>query len=568
MLNFGVLTGKNIMSFGSGGFEIDLSENQISMMRGKSGNGKSTILEALTYCLFGKPYRNIKLAQLINSINGKGMLTTISFTSNQDTFKVIRGMKPAIFEIYKNGEMIPEEAASRDYQKFLEESILGFGYKTFKQVCVIGSTAYTQFMSLSSSERRNMIEELLDIAVFSRMDLKVKELLKKMKKDVDLISTLVDAKNSELGRLNKILSEMQESESRKKTEFKDQIDSLEKEKTEINSRIDQYNKIVSQLIEKTADESKIRKSHLDSQNELRGYLDTISRSKSTMKFFESNDMCSTCNQEITADHKHSIVSKEKQIVSDTMKLSKEIYSTIEEFNKKIEEFDSFADALHKATNKLLELQSDLRAKESLLTNVNRELNRENDSDKVIKQSNQVSDELRTNMVQKIILLEDLDYINVCATILKDTGIKSKIISTFIPMINDRINHYLESFDLFVNFELDENFSETIKSRHRDAFTYDSFSEGEKARIDTAILFTWRDIARRKNSVSTNLLIFDETCDRSLDDDSIQSFLEILREQDGTNTLIITHRGADPVYFDRCYHVDKRSDGFSRLEDLS
>jgi len=568
MLNFGVLTGKNIMSFGSGGFEIDLSENQISMMRGKSGNGKSTILEALTYCLFGKPYRNIKLAQLINSINGKGMLTTISFTSNQDTFKVIRGMKPAIFEIYKNGEMIPEEAASRDYQKFLEESILGFGYKTFKQVCVIGSTAYTQFMSLSSSERRNMIEELLDIAVFSRMDLKVKELLKKMKKDVDLISTLVDAKNSELGRLNKILSEMQESESRKKTEFKDQIDSLEKEKTEINSRIDQYNKIVSQLIEKTADESKIRKSHLDSQNELRGYLDTISRSKSTMKFFESNDMCSTCNQEITADHKHSIVSKEKQIFSDTMKLSKEIYSTIEEFNKKIEEFDSFADALHKATNKLLELQSDLRAKESLLTNVNRELNRENDSDKVIKQSNQVSDELRTNMVQKIILLEDLDYINVCATILKDTGIKSKIISTFIPMINDRINHYLESFDLFVNFELDENFSETIKSRHRDAFTYDSFSEGEKARIDTAILFTWRDIARRKNSVSTNLLIFDETCDRSLDDDSIQSFLEILREQDGTNTLIITHRGADPVYFDRCYHVDKRSDGFSRLEDLS
>lgn len=556
------------MSFGSGGFEIDLSSHKISMMKGKSGNGKSTILETLTYCLFGKPYRNIKLAQLINSINGKGLVSTVCFKSNQDEYKVIRGMKPAIFEIYKNGELIPEEAASRDYQKFLENSILGFGYKTFKQICVIGSIAYTQFMALSANDRRVMIEELLDISIFSKMSGFVKDVLTTTKRQIDSIETVVNAKNEELKRLNKLLDDMVESERKKKEEYTGKITSIEAEKIELNKRIDQYNKIAAQLTEKLVDDDSFREQLQEGQSELRSFMEMIQRSKSSIKFFEDTEHCSVCKQEINEDHRKSIILHESNQVAESMKRSKEIYTVLEDVKAKISQFDEFHDALQKANSKLIELQSSLRSSDSMLASLNRELNRENDSEKVITQSRIVADEVMQKMANKISMLEEMDYLNICITMLKDNGIKSKIISTFIPLINEQVNKFLESFDMFVNFELDENFSETIKSRHRDSFTYDSFSNGERARIDISLLLTWREIARRKNSASTNLLIFDETCDSSLDDDAIGAFLDALREQENTNTLIITHRGADPVFFDRSFYVDKKSDGFSRLEELA
>lgn len=568
MIEFGLLTGKNIMSFGSGGFEIDLSQDQIAMMKGKSGHGKSTILEALTYCLFGKPYRKVTLAQLVNTINNKGMLTTVEFRSGPDQFKVIRGMKPSVFEIYKNGELIKEEAASRDYQKTLEDTILGFGYKTFKQVCVIGSTAYTQFMSLSTADRRAITEELLDIFIFSQMVTLVKEMLSKMKKDIDGIDSMVRLKNEEVARLNKILDEMKESERKKKEEFTTQIEQIEDEKADLNEKIIQYNSVIEQISERLVGDKETRAELQEGQMQLRSFMETIQAAKLSIKFFEDTDHCSTCQQEITAEHKQSIIATESDKISETMQASKEIYATLEQLKSKIAEFDELSDGLSKANAKLRELKSNIDRNDALLRSLNKELSRENDSDKVVTQREIVTNDLQQKMADKIQMLEELDYYNVCANMLKDTGIKAKIIATYIPLINDSVNRYLESFDMFVNFELDENFNETIKSRHRDSFTYDSFSEGEKARIDTAILLSWRDVARRKNSVSTNLLIFDETCDRSLDDDSISSFLEILRGLENTNTLIITHRNPDPVFFDRCWFVEKRSDGFSRLEEFA
>jgi len=568
MIEFGLLTGKNIMSFGSGGFEIDLSQDQIAMMKGKSGHGKSTILEALTYCLFGKPYRKVTLAQLVNTINNKGMLTTVEFRSGPDQFKVIRGMKPSVFEIYKNGELIKEEAASRDYQKTLEDTILGFGYKTFKQVCVIGSTAYTQFMSLSTADRRAITEELLDIFIFSQMATLVKEMLSKMKKDIDGIDSMVRLKNEEVARLNKILDEMKESERKKKEEFTTQIEQIEDEKADLNEKIIQYNSVIEQISERLVGDKETRAELQEGQMQLRSFMETIQAAKLSIKFFEDTDHCSTCQQEITAEHKQSIIATESDKISETMQASKEIYATLEQLKSKIAEFDELSDGLSKANAKLRELKSNIDRNDALLRSLNKELSRENDSDKVVTQREIVTNDLQQKMADKIQMLEELDYYNVCANMLKDTGIKAKIIATYIPLINDSVNRYLESFDMFVNFELDENFNETIKSRHRDSFTYDSFSEGEKARIDTAILLSWRDVARRKNSVSTNLLIFDETCDRSLDDDSISSFLEILRGLENTNTLIITHRNPDPVFFDRCWFVEKRSDGFSRLEEFA
>lgn len=568
MLNFGLLTGKNIMSFGSGGFEFDLSQDQVVLLKGKSGHGKSTILEALTYCLFGKPYRDIKLAQLINTINNKGLLTTVEFQSGSDRFKVVRGMKPSIFEIYKNDELIPEDAATRDYQKMFEETILGFGYKTFKQICVIGSTSYKQFMTLSSVERRTIIEELLDINIFSQMSTYVKTALVDMKKDTDAIDTMIISKNGEVARLNKILDEMKESERKKREEYTGRIESIESEKISLNEKIDQYNAIVEQITEKLVGDSDTRTQLQEGQMKLRSFMEKMQSAKESIRFFEEHDHCSTCLQEITDTHKKSILTKENGIVSASMAASKEIYSTLERLKSKVAEFDELANGLNKAKSKLIELRSSLASNDSMLASLNRELARENDSDKVISQREIVSNGIKAKMEEKIRLLHELDYYNICASMLKDTGIKSKIIATFIPLINESVNKYLESFDMFVNFELDENFSETIKSRHRDTFTYESFSNGERARIDCAMLLTWREVARRKNSVSTNLLIFDETCDSSLDDDLIDIFINVLREQENTNTVIISHRQVDPMFFDQTYFVEKKSDDFSRLLVLS
>lgn len=568
MLNFGILTGKNIMSFGSGGFEFDLSKDQVVLLRGKSGHGKSTILEALTYCLFGKPYRDIKLSQLINTINNKGTVTTVEFQSGSDRFKVIRGMKPAIFEIYKNDELIPEDAATRDYQKMFEETILGFGYKTFKQICVIGSTSYKQFMTLSSSERRLIIEELLDIYIFSQMSVFLKTALTKMKDDVDLIDRTIISKNGEVDRLNKILDEMKESERKKREEYTGRIESIEQEKISLNGKIDQYNEIVDQITEKLLGDSETRSQLQEGQMRLRSFMEKVQSSKESIRFFEENDHCSTCLQEITDEHKKSILTKENGVISESMAISKEIYSTLEQLKSKTAEFDEFANGLNKAKTKLIELRSSLASNDSLLASLNKELTRENDSNKVISQKEIVSNDIASKMEEKIHFLHELDYYNVCVGMLKDTGIKSKIIATFIPLINESVNKYLESFDMFVNFELDENFSETIKSRHRDSFTYESFSNGERARIDCAMLLTWREVARRKNSVSTNLLIFDETCDSSLDDDLIDIFINVLREQENTNTVIISHRQVDPMFFDQTYFVEKKSDDFSRLSTMS
>lgn len=566
MIEFGILTGKNIMSYGSGGFELDLSACKLTLIQGKNGASKSSIIEALTYCLFGKPYRNIKIGQLVNSINGKGLLTTLEFKSDTDTFKVIRGIKPNIFEIYKNGELIPEEAASRDYQKILEETILGFGYKTFKQVCVIGSASYTQFMSLSANERRSMTEEMLDVSVFSRMAAIIKDMISTIKRTLEQIDTQLLSKQGESKRLVGLLAEMQESETVKKAEYKQQIELLEAEQAQLNAKIDQLTSFVSELTEKMIGHSELNTEYSDTKDSLRDFMSQIEAAKKTKKFFEDNDNCSVCRQSITEDHKNEIIERENLKIQGHMKSSKELYSFMENAKTKLDEFAKFADGISTANSKIKEISLTKSHNERSIASMNKELNRTNDSDKVSNQISEVGEQLIALTDKKAMSLTDKEYHDACAMMLKDTGIKANIIATYIPLINESINRYLEMFDLFVNFELDENFNETIKSRHRDAFTYDSFSEGEKSKIDLSILFTWREIARRKNSVACNLLFFDETLDSSLDSDSISSFLDMLRDQEDSNILIISHRGADPVLFDRCLMVEKRSDGFSRIAE--
>ncbi|HET8689738.1 MAG TPA: AAA family ATPase [Methanosarcina sp.] len=567
MIEFGILTGKNIMSYGSGGFELDLSACKLTLIQGKNGASKSSIIEALTYCLFGKPYRNIKIGQLVNSINGKGLLTTLEFRSGIDRYKVVRGIKPNIFEIYKNDELIPEDSNGRDYQKMFEETILGFGYKTFKQVCVIGSASYVQFMSLSTPERRIMIEELLDVGVFSKMGKHLKSMLDTANKSFESLSSKILSKQGEIKRLNGILQQMQESETVKKKEYQDQIDNLREETDSIRGKIDSITEIIADLTDKISGKVELAGKYSDSKSTLSGLVRDIDAAKKTIKFFESNDHCSVCLQPITQDHKDSIFEKENATVKENLTVAKDLHSSIEDMKTKIDELETYSVGLSKANQKLQEFNSTIRHNESTIASLDKELKRDNDSSKVIREIGVVEKEIEGFDIEKFTIQTDLDYLNTCATMLKDTGIKSNVIATYIPIINESINKYLEMFDLFVNFELDENFDETIKSRYRDSFSYESFSEGEKSKINLSILFSWREIARMKNSVSCNLLFFDETLDSSLDADSIGTFLDVLKEQENSNVLVISHRGADPTYFDRCLMVEKKNDGFSVINEL-
>lgn len=564
MIEFGLLKAKNIMSFGSGGFEIDFSENRLTGIRGKSGHGKSTIIEALTYCLFGKPYRNVKVSQLINSINGKGLYTELEFKNGVDSYRVVRGIKPNIFEIYKNGDLIEEEAASRDYQKILE-SILGFGYKTFKQVCIIGSAGYTQFMSLSSGERRSMIEELLDIKIFSKMSAYFKDLYSVVKKDIEKLDIRIQSKKEEISRLENLLTDIRDSEEKKKTSILSSIDDIKEQIEVLENKKKSYVELKEEFDRKIGELANPSKTIQEKTFAVREIKTKISQLKETKSFFHDTENCSVCKQAIDETHKKSIITECESKIASEIELGKKLMQEIEDLEEQSKVYEEFEEKLELLISKISQTESKKSELSSNLKILQRDLDKPNDSDKVFTQKNQVESEVSSLIEEKTEKATEFDYLDACVNLLKDSGIKAKIISYFVPVLNDLINRYLESFDLFVNFELDENFDETIKSRHRDSFSYESFSEGEKQRIDLAILFSWREIARQRNSASTNLLIFDETCDRSLDDDSINSFMDFLRDEVQSNVVIITHRQVDPVYFDEFIHVKKNSDGYSIIE---
>lgn len=563
MIEFGILKAKNIMSFGSGGFEFDLNSNRLVVIKGKSGHGKSSIIEALTYCLFGKPYRNIKVGQLLNSKNKKGLHTEVDFKKGNDQFRVVRSMKPNAFEIYKNGVLIEEDAASRDYQKSLE-SILGFGYKTFKQICVIGSAGYTHFMLLSAGDRRSMTEELLDISIFSKMSSYFKDVFSNAKKEVEMLDTKIKMKTSERDRLINLIQDLEQNEESRKEEIRNRIAVIENEIESLESKHATYSDIISQMAEKIAQHSSLSKEIAEKRDAIRDYASQYKAAKTEADFFKEHDHCSVCQQSIQESHKEQIIEKNRNTMQDSKDSAQKVSDAMKVLEEKFEEVSKFSEAMSTASSKLQLINSSLKDKRGTMKMLSSDLERKSEVEPAKLQKEKIDEELQTLLDKKISEMEEFPYIEVCNTLLKDSGIKARIISYYIPLLNQLINRYLESFDLFVNFELDENFNETIKSRHRDDFSYESFSEGEKQRIDLSILFAWREIAAQRNSASTNILFFDETADRSLDDDSIESFVDLIRTTMNSNVFIITHRAVDPVYFDDFITVKKKSDDYSVL----
>ena len=546
MLIFKKLRYKNFLSVGDNEIEIDLNTIPSTLIVGHNGSGKSLMLDALSFGLFGKPHRNITKPQLINSINGKGCRVEVEFSIGISEYKIIRTMKPNSFEIWCNGSMINQESHSRDYQKLLETNILKLNHKSFHQVVVLGSGNFIPFMQLPAHQRREVIEELLDIGIFGKMNVVLKETQSKLKdtiKDTEYQIThtkdLITVQNKHLDKLRELNASNAAKYDEEIFDLQFQIDELIKSNQTLSETYgNNYGKIKSKFDRDTKTKSSL-------QLYEKQINDNIKKVQCDSKFYETNDVCPTCSQGIES---HIRDGKIKECNDKSQKLQ-EGYELLQ---KSISETSN---ALVKAENELsnlLKLNNDVRANQALILKFEKRISelitlKNTSTDQ--KQLQSVIDELDSLKNTRDVLsdlksnqLEERTYNDVIGELLKDTGIKTKIIRQYLPIMNKLINNYLQMLDFFVSFELDENFSETIRSRHRDDFTYSSFSEGEKQKIDLSLLFAWRQVAKMKNSSSTNILILDEIFDASLDIESIENLLRILQDLDKeTRIFVISHK---------------------------
>jgi len=556
---------KNFLSTGNVFTEIKLNENSTTLIVGENGAGKSTFLDAITFGLFGKPFRSVNKPQLVNSINEKDCVVEIVFHIGKRSYKIIRGIKPNVFEIYADGELLNQDARAKDYQDQLEKNILKMNYKSFTQIVILGSTNFTPFMQLSAADRRTVIEDLLDIQIFSAMNQVVKSRLHtykdeaaQLKIQIDNTKDKIELHKKHLDELKKNTKEIVDAKKTEVTENKASLSEFENEATEIETQIENLS------IEVSEDDTVTKK--FNKLNQLEAKIEgNIQKLEKDIEFYSVNSTCPTCDQAIN--------NKEEKVHTCNSKISE----LNEGLNKLKEESDAVLQRINtiKATQKQLKLlEQDLvriNTSRKQVRNYIAKLEREIEE---IESKPAMSDEFKA---QSKILLNDLQAFNekrknvsdallthdIVAQLLKDGGIKSKIIKQYVPVINKLVNKYLAAMDFFVNFNIDEEFKETIKSRHRDDFSYENFSEGEKKRIDLALLFTWRSVAKLKNSVNTNLLIFDEVFDGSLDINGTEEFMKLINMMnEGTNIFVITHKSDQMV--DKFKHTIR----FAKVKNFS
>jgi len=573
MIIFETIRWKNFLSTGDQWTEINFCESPSTLIIGNNGAGKSTMLDALCFALFGKAFRKINKPQLVNSINEKGTKVEVTFSIGKDDYRVFRGIKPNVFELYKNNKLVDQDAATKDTQKYLEQSVLKLNFKSFTQVVILGSSTFVPFMQLPAAHRREVIEDLLDIQIFSNMNSLLKDRIRSAQsQSIDcghmlrLTKEKVDSQKKLIDSLKEVNQNRQEEKQKKYNKNSERIKELQeqhklkKEETLILEEqmgdIEPQKKFVR----------KLRQSQADKKSELK----LIAKD---LKFFKEHDICPTCSQNIDGLFKQDKVS--------TMSSAGKLLATeIEAFTKDISEAVEVVTKMEETSAKLYELRSDTTAFEREIVRVEmenlqivKEITELQQSTPNIDQEKEILQGYQSeyNLTEKDCssVSQQLDEYQVVSSLLKDSGIKSQIIKKYIPIFNQLINKYLQSMDFFVNFTLDEEFNEVIKSRFRDEFSYASFSEGEKQKIDLALLFTWREVARMKNSVATNLLILDEVFDSSLDASGTGELLQILRSLGkGTNLFVISHKGDILVdKFLRTLRFEKVND-FSKMSDES
>jgi DNA repair exonuclease SbcCD ATPase subunit len=565
MILFKSVSWKNFLSTGNSANKILLDKSPTTLIIGKNGEGKSTILDALCFALFGKPFRNINKGQLVNSINGKGCVVEIEFSINGKEYRVLRGIKPNVFEIYVNDDLMNQDAAARDYQKVLEQQILKLNYKTFTQVVILGSASFVPFMQLSTAMRREVIEDILDIRIFSTMNQLLKEKANDTKAEISRIESEITMAKTKVDGQALLIKTLTDAKS-------DSIKSLLSKVENNNEQILTCEGVVASLVaeitalkSRTAEKSKID-SDLETAKEWKTKLTSkVDDWSSHTEFFAENEVCPSCSQGIPHDHKATIVSElQGKIELETKRL--------DDLNTVLTRLNGELAAINNLVNQITDKNIELSTQNSTITVLNRqnsELQAEIEAHKTdttnVDEEKRKLKELATEALDKIklktSLLDKRNLEEVAAILLKDSGIKTAIIREYLPVMNKLINKYLQAMDAYIHFELDENFNESVKSRFRDDFTYASFSEGEKMRIDLAILFTWRQVAKMKNSVNTNLLLLDEIFDSSLDTAGTDYFLNLMNTfGENTNIFVISHKG-DQLFekFRSVVKFEKRND---------
>ena len=544
MINFNYVRWKNFLSTGNNFTEIQLNRNPTTLIIGENGSGKSTILDALCFGLFGKPFRNINKAQLVNSVNNSSAIVEVEFSIGPKSIKVIRGIKPNVFEIYINGKMHNQHANARDYQKYLEQQILKLNFRSFTQVVILGSSTFIPFMQLKSNHRREVVEEILDIQIFSLMNMILKQKLKTITEDLKNIDYQLDLTTEKISLQKKYIDDVKKNKNKLIEEKTNLMSGNEEEVFKRTAEIASVQKENDSLLDKISDSDDVKKKYTKLKDIKSTLIEKHKSHSSVVDFFENNADCPPCEQHIDEVFKKEMIfNKQKQVnkfsealedLNTELKKSKNRQKDITDIANKIRENEVHIARNNSSVIQLEKFNATLKAE---ITQLETGDVSKGDYDKL----KDLGEIITGFDQQKSLLREDRIYSEAARNMLQDTGIKTKIIKQYLPIMNKLINTYLTSMEFYVNFTLNENFEETIKSRHRDEFTYASFSEGEKMRIDLALLFTWRAIAKMKNSTNTNLLILDEIFDSSLDGTGTDEFLKILNTLGDENVFVISHK---------------------------
>jgi len=532
------------LSTGNNFTEIQLDRSPSTLIIGDNGAGKSTILDALCFGLFGKPFRPISKTQLLNSINQRDCVVEVEFMTQNKSVKVVRSIKPNKFEVYVDDVMINQDASARDYQKHLEQQVLKLNYKSFTQVVILGSSTFVPFMQLSAKARREVVEDILDIRIFSLMNMILKGRLKDLSSDINDNRYQLDLYKEKISLQQKYIKDL---EGNKDTLIEQKKTNREKNKEEVVSRKSKINGLLGKnkdLLSKLIGEEECK----DRKEKIKGFKVTLQDKKSgnqkMVDFYNSNDDCPTCHQPIEEDFKKSVLSEAEENVKKYSEGLINATDQLKKINEKLNSYSKVGKFINDNEVEIVKLNSSISQLEKFNESLTSEIEDIMSGD-VTKEDhnklNELSKVLKTLDGAKSLLKENMTYYDMAKNLLQDSGIKTKIVKQYLPIMNKLVNTYLSSMDFFVNFNLDENFNETIKSRFRDEFSYSNFSEGEKMRIDLALLFTWRAIAKMKNSTNTNLLILDEIFDSSLDGSGTDDFLNILKTFENENVFVISHK---------------------------
>lgn len=572
MIIFKTIRFKNFLSTGNNFTEICLNSYRNNIIIGTNGAGKSTILDALTFGLFNKPFRKINKPQLLNSINGKECCVEIEFSVGKKEYKVVRGMKPNVFEVYVNGKMLNQDAATGDQQKFLEQNILKLNYKSFTQIVVLGSSTFVPFMQLPLASRREIIEDLLDIQVFSIMNANLKERMKRLVDDIRFTENNIDLVSHKINVQKNLIQELENKSESIIQDKSIKIDELVKKSKFLLEENQDLNLYISERQFQLSDQDKIS-TKFDNLKEFKFKFKTkVTNLVKENQFYQNNDSCPTCKQGIDERFKLDKIAKNANAIHETEVAWEKLEQEMEKVQDELINIKSISNDILSKNSQVDKNNNLINHFQNQVTELEKEIDELNQQKNNSGEEYQVLQKLQEQLVNYEGILvaykENKDYYSIAANLLKDTGIKTRIIKRYLPVMNKLINQYLQQMDFFVNFTLSESFEETIKSRYRDDFSYSSFSEGEKSRIDIALMLTWRSVAKLKNSVDTNLLILDEIFDSSLDSTGTDELSFILRNfTNDVNLFIISHREHMVEKFDRVLKFNKVKN-FSKMEELT